>query len=205
MDKIILEQSWGGLGDNLQFSTIPEVAHDKGIDVYISNKNAYRDEDIKKLVWELNPYIKGFTDEPSNIGEYTDFGESYNIIMNWERKIFGEYYNDSPKLYYKPNILDEFLDKIVIDSNAISSPIDFTRIIEKYEDAILINSSHPNRQIKLTASIFEWVDVIFSAKKVICQYSGTSVVLPCYNKGSEVYMSHSDRTYKFKQNQYIML
>jgi hypothetical protein len=205
MDKIILSQSWGGLGDNLQFSTIPEVAHNKGIDVYISNNNVYRNEDIKKLVWELNPYIKGFTDEPSNIGEYIDFGDSYNIIMNWEQKIFGEYYNDSPKLYYEPNLLDEFLDKIIIDSNAISTPIDFTKIIEEYEDAILINSSYPNRQTKLTTSIFEWIDVIFSAKKVICQYSGPSVVLPCYNKGSEVYMSHFDKTYKFKQNKYIML
>ena len=29
MEKIIIEQPWGGLGDNLQFSTIPEVAYNK--------------------------------------------------------------------------------------------------------------------------------------------------------------------------------
>jgi hypothetical protein len=205
MKKIIIEQPWGGLGDNLQFSTIPEVAYNKGIDVYISNRNVYRNEDIKRLVWDLNPYIKGYTDEPGNIGEYIDFDPSFNIIMNWERKIFGDNINDSPKLYYKSNLIDEFLDKTIIDANAISRPIDFTKIIEDNKGAILINGTRPNYNTILTKSIFEWVDIILSAKKVICQYSGPSVVLPCYDKGADVYMNHYDKTYKFKQNKYINL
>ena len=59
---------WGGLGDNLQLSTIPRRFFEKfGYKgVYISNKDRqkFRNEGIKKLVWEMNPYIAGFTNEP---------------------------------------------------------------------------------------------------------------------------------------------
>ena len=64
---IVIEQPWGGLGDNLQFSTIPELAHSLGIKVFISNRNCYRNLDIKKLVWDMNPFISGFSDLPGNL------------------------------------------------------------------------------------------------------------------------------------------
>lgn len=35
--KIIIEQPWGGLGDNLQFSTLPEFGKKLGYDVYYMN------------------------------------------------------------------------------------------------------------------------------------------------------------------------
>ena len=159
VNKLIIEQPWGGLGDNLQFSTLPELCHAYGIDVYVSNRNVYRNEDIKKLVWESNPFIKGFIDEPGNVGNYIDYGPSNNVIMNWEQKFFGEFVNDSPKLYYTPNIIEEFLDKVVIDDNAISRPIDFTKIVEENEDAILLNKSYTNRQTKMTSSIYEWIEI----------------------------------------------
>ena len=34
----ILAQPWGGLGDNLQFSTLPEKFSEKNIEVFISDK-----------------------------------------------------------------------------------------------------------------------------------------------------------------------
>ena len=48
--KKILYQPWGGLGDNLQFSTLPEMFSKLGYEVYISDKNAYRSVEIFDLV-----------------------------------------------------------------------------------------------------------------------------------------------------------
>ena len=46
MDKAIFGQTWGGLGDNLQFSTLPGLYHKKGIDFYISSQNVQRNDEI---------------------------------------------------------------------------------------------------------------------------------------------------------------
>jgi hypothetical protein len=40
-NEIIMHQPWGGLGDNLAFSTLPELYHSRGYKVYISNNNAH--------------------------------------------------------------------------------------------------------------------------------------------------------------------
>jgi len=205
MNPIIIEQPWGGLGDNLQYSTLPELGHKYGIDVYVSDNNKYRNQDIKKLVWDTNPFLKGFINEPGNIGHYQQYEHSFNVIMNWEKKIFGEVHNDSPKLYYQPNLKPKYSNKIIIDDNAFSRPIDFSDVIKNYPDAILLNKFFGKNTTVLTSSIFEWVDILFSAEKVICQYSGASVLLPAYNKGATIFMKHHDNTYKFKQNTYINL
>jgi len=55
--KIIISQPWGGLGDNLQYSTLPELFSKKGYDVYISNNNKVRNNEIFDLIWKMNPYI----------------------------------------------------------------------------------------------------------------------------------------------------
>lgn len=204
MNKIIIEQPWGGLGDNLQFSTLPEMGKKLGFEVWISNKNAYRNPDIKKLVWDLNPHIAGFTDEPSNIS----YGHvTTNIVSYWESQFFGKTENDLPKLYYKPKKLSEYSDKIVIDPNAISSKINFDSIIEKYkdQDPIILNSSYGDLKSVNTKDIFEWIDIITSCKKFICQYSGSSVAVAAYGVPADIYMSKDCNVYKFKTNNYFKI
>jgi hypothetical protein len=56
---IVIHQQYGGLGDNLQYSTLPELYSKQGYDVYIHTNNVVRNKEIHDLVWELNPYIKG--------------------------------------------------------------------------------------------------------------------------------------------------
>lgn len=201
--KIIIEQPWGGLGDNLQFSSLPEIGEKLGYDVYISNHNIYRNSDIKKLVWDINPYIKGYTNERGNIN-LSDY-KGGNIISNWERVVFGNIYNDMPKLYYKQNNIDFFIDKIIIDPNAVSSKINFIDIINeiKNDKTFLINSNHNDIKNVYTKDIFEWIDIITSCEKFICQYSGASVVMACYNKPCVIYKNTLDETYKFKIHKYI--
>ena len=40
--KIVISQPWGGLGENLMYSTLPERFAAVGIPSYISRKNALR-------------------------------------------------------------------------------------------------------------------------------------------------------------------
>ena len=54
--ELVLHQPWGGLGDNLQFSTLPRRLHKLNCEFNISNKNAYRNDEIKKIVWDINPF-----------------------------------------------------------------------------------------------------------------------------------------------------
>lgn len=125
-EKIIIFQDWGGLGDNLQFSTLPEMfAKKRGYNcAWISNKNVYRYEGIKELVWDANPYVAGYTDEAPNAG--VAGGHAYQDVCNKNHikgveKIHGlEPTNDYPKIYYKFNEEDraKYEGKIFIDLTA---------------------------------------------------------------------------------------
>ena len=50
----------GGLGDCLQFSTLPEqFSKQQGRDTYVLDESHFRNKEIYDLVWGCNPYIKG--------------------------------------------------------------------------------------------------------------------------------------------------
>lgn len=66
---IIISQEWGGLGDNLQYSILPELYSNEGYDVYISSNNNCRNNEIFEIVWKSNPYIKGVSLKKPNAGQ----------------------------------------------------------------------------------------------------------------------------------------
>lgn len=220
MKRIIIEQEWGGLGDNLQFSTLPEVGSKLGYEVYISNHNKYRNLDIKRLVWDINPFISGYTDERGNLNDLfnpnpinKDFpildrwNDSLNIIQNIEFQIFGDSYNENPLLYYRPNFIDNLSDKILLDPNSISTNFSFDSIIGSMskEDLIILNQEMIGYTNIKSSSIFEWVDIITSAKEFICQLSGGTVVMAAYNKSCTVYTPTYNDTFNFKIHNYIKI
>lgn len=117
--KLILDR-WQGLGDNLQVSTIPRRMFEKygELCVYISDQNYYRNSEIRKLVWENNPYIAGFTNEPGeNMGCHLRY-DGIHWIGNWERVYgFEEPYSIRPEIYisnYQEDIFN-VSDKVVVD------------------------------------------------------------------------------------------
>ena len=63
--KLIIEIRKGGLGDHLFYSHLPRIAKETGAfdSVYISNHSFFRNEDYKKLIWESNPFVDGFTED----------------------------------------------------------------------------------------------------------------------------------------------
>ena len=56
-EEMIVSQPWGGLGDNLQFSTIPRLCYENGISFGLSLRNQHRNQEIHDLVWKPNPYV----------------------------------------------------------------------------------------------------------------------------------------------------
>ena len=125
MQDIIIRQPWGGLGDNLQFSTLPELYAAKGHDVYISRYNTVRNPEIHDLVWGCNPYIKGYSDNTPNCGAPPyHFLKHPCIVTAWEVQFgFGEI-NKYPKIYYDYQHVDSLKDKVLIDLSYTTNTFD---------------------------------------------------------------------------------
>jgi hypothetical protein len=133
--KIIISQPWGGLGDNLQYSTLPELFHNKGYEVYISSNNKVRNTEIFNLVWGKNPYIKGVSGQPPNAGECNnkywppDCKNEYSmhrceLSHNLPRSNF------YPKIYYQPNYIIDLSSTILIDLTGSSQVYELNKYVE---------------------------------------------------------------------------
>lgn len=132
--KLVLDR-WQGLGDNLQVSTIPRRFYEKYGKkcVWVSDAVFYRSPEIRKLVWENNPYIAGFTTEPGiNHTNKIEFGK-YNWIEQWERI----YELESP-YSHKPEIYCNSLEQDLFKTNN-TVVIDISYSKESYNQNIASN------------------------------------------------------------------
>ncbi len=100
----------GGLGDELQFSTLPESLSKMGHPVYLlkdsEEVHPFRNEEIKQFVWGENPFIKGEMHGKWNLGDTPEVGyhNTHNdFIKNWEAS-FGvkPLVNSLPHIYRQP-------------------------------------------------------------------------------------------------------
>src|SRR5215217_3152179 len=122
-EDIVIFQPWGGLGDNLQFSTLPEMFAARGRRVFISSKNVLRNAEIGQLVWNLNPFISGFSDAEPNAGSsvfYNKKGKYYSYIERIEIAHGLVPQNRYPRVYYEPKQRPDASGKILIDLSSIS-------------------------------------------------------------------------------------
>lgn len=200
MNNIIFSTHAPGLGDHLQYSTLPEEFSKLGKDFYLHKNCLYRNKEIYELIWKLNPYVKGFSEEPPNAGEehfcnnkivpsnsnYIHFIESRNGITS---------NNKFPKIYYKPKLIPELQNVCLIDMGSIGAVQQgayinkvnslkeyFLKIINndsttKYINVNKTNSNNhtffsPVNEFYNIESLFHYCDAIFSCKKIICAFSG---------------------------------
>jgi len=161
-NKLIISQPWGGLGDNLAYSTLPELFTKKDYDVYISINNKVRNQEIFDLVWGLNPYVKGVSDEPSNAGECKN--------IYWPPAIQNEYMihrielshglpktNLYPKIYYTPKYIKKYNNDIIIDLTGSSQIYEIHKYIEYIDYFIPIIMNNEGKKIKIIT--FEKINV----------------------------------------------
>ncbi len=199
MKEVYLAQPWGGLGDNLQFSSLPRLYHNLGIDFYLSNENAYRNPEIYEFCWGKNPYVRGIANHPPTIGACAPAapaGEADNIIAASELRHGFPGESKYPEIYYEPNYIEELSDKVLVDLSAhsvITCGIETLYDVEKLHQLIDENIPSDNvvfaqfnhistnffpHEFKFTGetllikSLFHYADCIHSCKEYYCMYSG---------------------------------
>jgi hypothetical protein len=202
MNKIIISQPWGGLGDNLQFSTLPELFHNKGYDVYISINNKVRNQEIFDLVWGLNPYIKGISDDDnglivgSNMQNRWPKAEENHYFMNRIEIAHGHApINLYPKIYYTPNNFINYSKYTIIDITGESQAFEqkFLYLQNYINNFIVTNNINydniriigfkninkndninyfPEYKILYIENIYEYCDIINSCENYLTSNSG---------------------------------
>jgi len=232
MDDVILSAFHGGLGDNLQFSTLPEEFHkQQGRDTYIWSQASFRNSEIYDLVWGYNPYVKGIKDGTWTAGDTPEIGHKTIIsdcIMNWEALHGLEPTNKYPKIYYKPKKIYGFHNILLVDLSSISITYDSGEILELYntikkthkdmmffgveftnkiKDATIIEPDVDNTI--LIEDIFTYVDLIYSSFGVVSLHSGqnhlASAIKNQYNKDLNVYCLMDDVEYQRQKKKGIFV
>jgi hypothetical protein len=197
--KVYLAQPWGGLGDNLQFSTLPKLYHEKGYEFYLSNENSCRNDEIFEFCWGTNPYVRGVVNHPPTVGSIAPdlpLKTVDNIISASEIRHGFSPTNRYADIYYEPKLIDDLSETILVDLSAVTlfrSGIDRYYNMDKLFESVSKNIPKENsRIVQFTnsnfsylsgefefernpinvGSIFEYADYIHSCKEYYCLYSG---------------------------------
>lgn len=150
---------FGGLGDSLMWSSFPEYLTSLGHEVFLytgTDVIPIRNPEIKKLVWDMNPFIKGESTENWNCGDLP--GVAYQntekcFIMNAEKMMGLEPKNWLPQIYYKPKTIAE-LPEICKERRGI---IELSAIHHKYNSATVI--ANALELMKLRDDV-KWVQLV---------------------------------------------
>jgi hypothetical protein len=195
MRKIVICQRHGGLGDSLAFSTLPELFTERGHEVYIYRNTPLRNAQTHDIVWGLNPYVLGLSDDEPNVGTHDEIHfprrRLPGIVPYWEEFYLGQSYNLYPRVYYHPKFRKEFSGLTIVELNSVtydySCALDdvsvFIRGATEKENVVFIdNSKVSSRSISLPelsgfpvyvpADIFDFCDIIMSCKKYVSLLSG---------------------------------
>jgi hypothetical protein len=195
-EDIIIEQPDGGLGDNLAYTTLPELYSKLGHKVYISSKNAYRNNQIYDLVWKLNPYVEGISDSPQNAGlarGQAGSGEDQFIKRVELGHNLTNGYRKYPVIYYKPKYIYGIDKYIFYDTTAITTNPKPSHVRKSFESVFLKYPHMTPRRIEFTniknriipglehqaykiKTIQEYCDLLYSCKIFVCGQSGSAVL-----------------------------
>ena len=200
MKTLIISIQKGGLGDHLFYSHLPRIAKQYGgyNQVYISNDSIFRNADTKKMVWELNPYLDGFTNEAGLFYFSENIPEGQNLLdhLMLAYGIDDHKRNHEPEIYYKPKLVESLIDKAIYDPNYISytGDIKYPNTIEKWFSDV---QKKPDLQLKVlagksieincqnrivTPDIFAFCDLLYSAKSIYCLSTGTGTLAAAIQK-----------------------
>ncbi|HRQ81659.1 MAG TPA: tetratricopeptide repeat protein [Azospirillaceae bacterium] len=200
-DDVVIYQHNAGLGDNLLYSTLPEMFAALGKRVWISDQNRVRNPEIHQLVWGCNPYVSGVSAGPAKAGmaQLKPKFERYSHILNWLTRIEVMHglpaAHDLPKIYYRPQPHPTLSGRILVDLNsstvrypaeAMEWFLEFTRQRFHYPRELLTvltfagpNVSEANAELSglprhQIGGIFELCDALASAQAFITVHSGAN-------------------------------
>lgn len=190
----VLGQPYGGLGDNLQFSTLPEMFFRQGIETWISSRNVCRNQQIYEMVWGLNPFVKGIVAEPPNV-RVQDVEVSPNIgllntVQRAEMLYFGAWEHRHPVIFYQPKFRPEFADKAVLEFGYVTINLTkaledirrhLLRLLENRKVVLLRNPVNPALDVGdfptyEVKDIWELADILWSCQMFAGIESGAAVL-----------------------------
>jgi len=202
MSDVFLKAYHGGLGDALQFSTLPEEFYkQQGRKTYILEDAPFRNPEIYDLVWDKNPYVHGKKAGVWNAGDIPEIPyqelcmsgkDSGNMISNWESFHGLKAVNSHPKIYYEPDMHDGFKDVFIVDYTSTTIDYDqneLKRILEdtkkEYPDkrflSVDFTKSVSSNSYDIgydgyveVESIFRYCDLIASSYGILTLSSGAS-------------------------------
>ena len=195
MNDVILSAYHGGLGDHLQFSTLPEeFLKQQGRETYIWSQAPFRNPEVFDFVWGTNPYIKGIKDGQWNAGDTPEIpfsNVSGTNIMNWEKLHGLEPKNRLPKIYHTPEKIEGYSDVFLVDATSISVKYDTSllqRVLEnvqrKYSDKRFVSVEFKKKFTETEwgtfedtiqiENIFHYYNLMNSVSGFIGMHSGAS-------------------------------
>ena len=202
MEPVILGAYFGGLGDSLQFSTLPEEFYkQQGRETYLADGSNFRNKEIYDLVWGKNPYIKGVMEGERTAGDLESIevkNHTGNWISNWEYLHGLEPTNIRPKIYYEPSHIDGLSDTILVDLSSVTinhADTGYGYNLEKVEKTYQeVRKNNPDKRfvgVRFTQdvdsskyepkvdetidveSIYHYCDLMNSVYGICCFYSGS--------------------------------
>ncbi len=224
MKTLTIQVFYPSLGDHLLHSHLPRCAKESGEydKVFISNHSNYADLNIRRLVWEYNPYIDGFNDIRHPYPTFVHVREGWNLLDE-----VLDYYNlpddgcrfREPEVYYQPKDIVELKNTIIFEPNhknpfGIPTHEQTNRFFSDNKIALdycmspLYKEIFPSSIPKLNANTLEELcDVIHSCKHMYCYTSGVVTLAAALGKPVTVlYVDGIDsRFHHSKLHEYVKL
>ena len=229
-NDVILGAWHGGLGDNLQFSTLPEEFYkQQGKETYIWASSPFRNSEIYELVWKHNPYVKGIREGERTAGDLPDLHKSElsNCISNWEHLHGLKPTNKYPKVYYQPkprteNLSDVFLvDMSAISTNYNLSDIEIQLTNFKSENpnkvylGVSFNQNFQRNQYQIhvddiieVGTIFDYCDIMNESYGILTLHAGQSHLssaMKQYNPELKSFCFMEEERYQYHKDKSIFL
>jgi hypothetical protein len=198
LDKVI-QPYFSGLGDHLQWTTTAKRFSSLGYDVYLSDKATFRNKGIKSLCWDSNPYIKGISSDPANVGDAVVQYVNHRLgfIGNWEKQSgLDAPYSKYPEIYYAPKNIEGLQDYTLVDFSCVSLHEEYKAVAGKLkqklpEDKFLVLAFQQDLNERKESAyqfssegynsyfcydVFDYCNAISSCKKLLCLFSGAAVM-----------------------------
>lgn len=210
-----MQVRFGGLGDSLFQSHIPRLAKASGKydRVLISDLSPFRDPSYRRLVWELNPYVDGFTPDPGLTlddalilkGLKLDLsvfppGANFLDLISAAYDVSTGNLGQEPEIYYVPRTIDLYKGLTIFDPNWVSNigAIDTAKIEKYFKDhGVTVDRQFSPRAKALTLSgpigfiptysIEEFCDIIHSAGRIYTLVTGTPTLASAIRKPCTVF------------------
>ena len=130
----------GGLGDWLQFGTLPERLTHSGHEVHLWEKAQFRNEQVRELIL-MNPYLlPPIPGAEWNLGDIPGLAyknDQRSFIANWEAMFGLVPENDLPKIYYNHKYIGKF--EGIIELSAIHHKFNAEELVRNTQLLVAAN------------------------------------------------------------------